>query len=176
MKHSNLLTKNIRLSRPLLDVKKEKLIKISKLIFGKYFKDPSNNNDKYLRTKIRRLKIPLKKSGIKYEQIIKSINNLASSKAVLDGYLNNEFERLAKVSKSQIKINLKKFNHLRELSKMEIINKSIKSLRNNYYNPRSKKVLKLIENIKNSNFSKATLAGCLFAKNKQNLSIKNEKI
>ena len=55
MKHSNLLTKNIRLSRPLLDVKKEKLIKISKLIFGKYFKDPSNNNDKYLRTKIRRL-------------------------------------------------------------------------------------------------------------------------
>ena len=63
----------IDLYRPLLDTKKIFLIKISKIIFKKYFKDPSNNNFKYLRTKIRNLKKPLKKSGIEYEQIIKSI-------------------------------------------------------------------------------------------------------
>ena len=176
MNQSNIISNSIKLSRPLLDVKKDKLIKISKLIFGKYFKDPSNKNNKYLRTKIRKLKLPLKKSGIKYEQIIKSINNLASSKAILEDYLNEEFDSLAIVSKSQININIKKFNHLRILSKMQIINKSIKSLRNNYYNPRSKKVLRLIDNIKSNSFSQATLAGCLFTKNKGNLSIKNEKI
>ena len=60
---------------------------------------------------------------------------------------------------------------------MEIINKSIKKSQEiTTIILDQRKFLKLIENIKNSNFSKATLAGCLFAKNKQNLSIKNEKI
>ena len=42
----------INLYRPLLDTKKKFLIKISKIVFGKHFKDPSNKNLKYLRTKI----------------------------------------------------------------------------------------------------------------------------
>ena len=71
------IEKQITLFRPLLDVKKKFLIKISKNIFGKYIKDPSNRDDKYLRTKIRNLKKPLEKSGIKYDQIFRSINNLS---------------------------------------------------------------------------------------------------
>ena len=65
------LSKEINLFRPLLDVNKKSLIKCSKLIFKKFFTDPSNSNDKYLRTKIRGLKKPLKESGISYDQIIK---------------------------------------------------------------------------------------------------------
>ena len=41
------LGNKIELYRPLLDTKKKFLIKISKNIFGKYFKDPSNKNKKY---------------------------------------------------------------------------------------------------------------------------------
>lgn len=74
----------INLYRPLLDTKKKFLIKISKNIFGRYIKDPSNKDLKYLRTKVRNLEKPLKKSGIEYEQIIKSINNLAASKSTLE--------------------------------------------------------------------------------------------
>ena len=56
----------LNLYRPLLDTKKKFLIKISKNIFGKYFKDPTNKDLKYLRTRVRNLKKPLKKSGIEY--------------------------------------------------------------------------------------------------------------
>ena len=56
MKTLSKLDKNTRLLRPLLDTKKNNLVKISKKVFGKYFKDSSNNNKKYLRTKIRNLK------------------------------------------------------------------------------------------------------------------------
>ena len=165
----------IILYRPLLDIKKKFLIKISKLTFGRYFKDPSNKNLKYLRTKIRNLKKPLKNSGIEYEQIIKSINNLAISKATLDGYFKNIFKDMIKKSGKEVLLNFNKFKkHNKEL-KIALINESIKRLKKNYYNPRSKKVDNLIKNIGKRNFKKTTLGGCIFILEKDNLCLKIEK-
>ena len=165
----------INLYRPLLDTKKKFLVKISKNVFGKYFKDPSNKNYKYLRTKVRNLKKPLEKSGIAYEQIIKSINNLALSKATLDGYFKKIFQDIIIKTKKEILINLDKFNSLNNEIKIAIINESIKNLKNNYYDPRSKKVENLINNIQKSNFKKSTLGGCIFAIKKDKLCLKIEK-
>ena len=80
MKQLNKINSQVSLYRPLINNKKKFLVKISKIIFGKYIVDPSNKNTKYLRTKVRNLKKPLEKSGIKYEQIFKSIQNLSFSK------------------------------------------------------------------------------------------------
>ena len=80
-------------------IQKKSLIKISKIIFGRYFKDPSNKNTKFLRTKIRNLKTPLEKSGIKYDQILKSINNLALSRNTLDLYFQKIFKNVIKKEK-----------------------------------------------------------------------------
>ena len=175
MKPLSKLASNVKLYRPLLDVKKISLKKISTYSFGKYFKDPSNINQKYLRTKIRNLKGPLKKSGIEYEQIVKSINNLASSKATLEAYFKKIFKEIIKTSKKEIIINLKKFKVLNNEAKISVINESIKKLMKNYYNPRYKKVETLIKNIEKTNFKKSTLAGCLFVKRDDKLCLKVEK-
>ncbi len=87
---------NINLIRPLLDFKKIKLIKISKLIFGRYYKDPTNRNTKYLRTRIRNLQESLETSGINYDQVIKSIRNLSSSRDTLDQYFNKIYKNTVK--------------------------------------------------------------------------------
>ena len=165
----------INLYRPLLDTKKIFLIKISKNIFGKYFKDPSNKNLKYLRIKIRGLKKPLEKSGIEYDQIIKSINNLALSKATLDEYLKKIFTEIIKKKGKEILLNFKKFKGYNKEIQIALINESIKKLKNNYYNPRSKKVENLIKNIEKRNFRKSTLGGCIFISKKDNLCLKIEK-
>ena len=170
------LDKNVILFRPLLNTKKNVLIKITKEIFGKYFKDPSNNNNKYLRTKIRGLKKPLNRSGINYDQIIKSINNLASSKETIDEYFKKIFLEVVKKSKKEVSLNLKKFNEINVDLKIRVINQSIKIVKNNYYNPRSEKVTRLIKKIENKAFLKATLGGCIFTKKKDNLRIKPEEI
>jgi tRNA(Ile)-lysidine synthase len=175
MKSLSKLDGNIKLYRPLLDIKKKFLIKISKITFGKYFKDPSNVDKKYLRTKIRNLKKPLKTSGIEYDQIIKSINNLASSKATLDEYFNRTFKETIKISRKDILIDLKKFEKLNQEIKIGVLNESIKRLKKNYYNPRSKKVENLIENLKDKKFKKSTLGGCLFIKKEDQLCLKLEK-
>ena len=175
MKPLSKLNNDIKLYRPLLDVKKKALIKISKYVFKKYFKDPSNKDNKYLRTRIRNLKEPLKQSGINYDQVIKSINNLASSRATLDGFLIKIFKETIKKTKNKILIDLKKFNNFNNEIKMRIINEAIKKLKNNYYNPRSKKVIRLIESLKSRSFSGYTLGGCLFIKINGKLCLKEEK-
>ena len=83
---------NVSLYRPLLEIKKKILIKISKNVFGKYFKDPSNKNIKYLRTRVRNLKKHLEASGIKYDKIFKSIQNLSLSKTTLEEYWSKIFK------------------------------------------------------------------------------------
>lgn len=176
MRPKSKISSKIDLYRPLLDTKKEFLIKISKKTFGNFIKDPSNKNLKYLRTKVRSLKKPLEKSGVEYEQIFKSIRNLSDSRDSLDDFLKKEFSKIIKKKDSEILINLKKFkNHNNEI-KMAIINASIKKLKKNYYDPRAKKVINLIRTIDKKGFKKSTLGGCIFFKKGINLCLKNEKL
>ena len=175
MKMLTKINSQVSLFRPLLDIKKQFLIKISKNSFGKYFKDPSNNNIKFLRTKVRNLKKPLEKSGIKYEQIFRSIQNLSLSKTTLDGYLTKTFKELIKKSNREILINFKKYKDLNNDMKIALINQSIKKLKKNYYDIRSKKVENLIENLDKKNFKKSTLGGCIFFKKDANLCLRVEK-
>ena len=175
MKSLSKIDNQVSLFRPLLDTQKQFLIKISKIIFGKYFKDPSNRNEKYLRTRVRNLKKPLEKSGIKYEKIFKSIQNLSQSKMTLDGYLNKIFKEFIKKSKSEVFINFKKYQHLNNDIKIAVINYSIKQLKSNYYDLRSKKVENLISNLDKKNFKNFTLGGCIFFKKGEYLCLKEEK-
>ncbi len=169
------LNREILLLRPLLNVQKKNLIKISKMAFGGFIQDPSNKNVKFLRTRVRGLKRPLNKIGITYEQIIKSINNLSSSKETLDHYYTKISNELILKKNNQITINLTTFKTLKSDIKYRLINDSIKRLKNNYYNPRSKKTQNLIKSIESKNFKKSTLAGCIFLKNMDILTLKVEK-
>ena len=141
-----------------------------------YFKDPSNKNIKFLRTKVRNLKKPLEKSGIKYEQIYKSIQHLSSSKAILDVHFNKIFKSLIKKVSKSILIDFKKYQALHNDTKIALLNEFIRKLKKNYYDIRSKKVDNLIKNIDKKDFKKTTLGGCIFFKNGQNLCLKVEKL
>ena len=104
-----------------------------------------------------------------------SINNLALSKNTLEGYFKEIFKDLIKKDSKEILINFKKFKELNREVKIAVINESIKQLKNNYYNLRSKKVNNLIRSIQKSNFKKATLGGCVFILKKDNLCLKIDK-
>ena len=175
MKSLSKINNQVILFRPLLDTQKQFLIRIAKIIFGKYFKDPSNKNQKYLRTKVRNLKKPLEKSGIKYEKIFKSIQNLSQSKTTLDGYLSSIFKEFIMKSNSEILINFKKYKDLNKDIKIAVINQSIKQLKSNYYDLRSKKVENLIIKLDKKDFKNTTLGGCIFFKKGEYLCLKLEK-
>ena len=174
MKQINKINRNIYLLRPLLDFKKIELIKISKTIFGKFYKDPTNKNQKYLRTRIRNLKQSLEKSGINYDQIFQSIKNLASSRDTLDLYFNKIYEDIVDKKKNNILINLEGLNNLNQEMKMRVFKKSIKNLTNSYYSPRSKKIFNLINQIKAKKNAKLTLGGCIIFRKKKHIILEKE--
>ena len=175
MKEINNLDNNIRLVRPLLNYKKKELIKISKIIFGRYFIDPSNKNIKYLRTRIRNLKKHLEKSGINYDQVFKSIKNLASSRDTLDKYFFSIYKKNFSKRKKNIYIKLKNFLNFNDEIKMRILMSSIMDLTDSYYSQRSKKIFNLIDKIKANKEKKFMLGGCLVLKDKNYIILTKEK-
>ena len=175
MKQTNKISGNINLVRPFLDIKKIQLIKISKIIFGKYYKDPTNKDTKYLRTRIRSLKISLEKSGVKYEQIIKSIKNLASSRDTLDLYFNRIYEQIVDFKNNKLLIKKSNFAILNDEMKMRVLQQSIKNLTNTYYFPRTKKILRLIEQIKVSKDLKVIFSGCVILFDKNRIILKKQR-
>ena len=175
MSLTNKIANNVTLARPLLEIKKNQLIKISKTVFGKYFKDPTNNNSKFLRTRIRRLRQKLEQSGINYDQIFKSIKNLASSRDTLNIYFEKIYKEV--ITKKNIKttVNIKKFNNLNREMKIRVLSRSIKELTKSYYSTRSKKIINLVEQLETKANIKLTLAQCLILKEKDHIIIKKHK-
>ena len=174
MKQVNKINNDISLIRPLLDFKKNQLIKISKIVFGKFYKDPSNKDKKYLRTRIRNLQKLLEKSGINYDQIFKSIKNLASSRDTLDIYFDKIYKNVVRKKKNKVLINSKNLNDLNEEMKMRVFKKSIQDFTNSYYATRAKKIFQLIHQIESTKKATFTLGGCLILREKNLIILKKE--
>ena len=174
MKQIYKINGNIRLIRPLLDFKKKQLIKISEISFGKYFKDPTNKNTKYLRTRIRNLKSSLETSGINYDRIFQSIKNLASSRDTLDYYFNKIYKDIIIKKNKKIFIDLKKFYNINQEMKVMVLKRVIKDFTNSYYTTRSKKIINLINLIKVKKNVKFTLGGCIIFREKNHIIFQKE--
>jgi len=170
------LNNKIKLFRPLLNTNKKDLVFLAKKYFGKIFRDPSNTNQKYLRTNVRNLIKQFEKSGIKRDQIINSINNLAASRDTLNSYIQVIEKKCLTKKKNTIYIDLKSFLLENNDIQLKILSNSLKYVSKSYYPPRAKKILSLISRIKLKKEMKATLGGCIVVKRQFNLIISKEKL
>ena len=172
-KVSNLNSK-IKLIRPLLDEKKKDLSVLSKQYFGKFFKDPSNTNKKYLRTKIRILIKQFEKSGIEHERIISSINNLGITRDTLNTFISRVEKICVKKKKNETLVYLNDFLLENGEIQLKVLSNCIKNVSRNYYPPRAKKIVNLLNKVKFDKRLKVTLGGCIIHKTHNNLVICKE--
>ncbi len=169
-----ILKNKIHLIRPFLDFNKNELNRISKKVFRKTFKDPSNSNKKFLRTNIRDLKKMLQSKGVNFEKIIRSIKNISSSKEAINFYVNIFLKKFVKFKKKETILNFTQFRKQPEEIKFRIINSIVKKRAASYYPPRSEKVIKLINNFQRNQLKKCTLGGCIFERKKSFLYVSKE--
>ena len=168
-------SENLKIIRPFLNVEKQELQDVTKYYFKNYIKDPSNENDKFLRTRIRKYKKNLQQEGLNTKKIIKTVNNLLIAKNALDFYKKKALQNNVNfLSKSNCIINPRLFTD----EANEVIFKSMSDVLSlvsgSYYPPRSRKILNLIGRLKLKKFKKCTLGGCLIEKKSGFISITRE--
>ena len=167
--------KNKFILRPLINQKKGDLIYISKSVFNFHLKDPTNDNEKYQRTKIRKLIDDLKDNGLDKKKFLMTINNLKSSNEVVNFYVNENLLNNTSFNAKSNKLILNK-NFFRQPKEVVFrsFSDSIRLIGQKYYSVRGKKLNKLIMDMENKQLSKSTLGGCFIEKFNQTVIISKE--
>ena len=157
--------KKLKIIRPLLNIKKTDLQYITLKYFKNYIKDPSNENEKFLRVRIRKYRKNMQAEGLNTDNIIKTINNLLSANKAMNYYKNKAFNKhVSFLSKNKCIINEQIFFD----EAQEVVFKSFSDILSlvsgKYYPPRSKKITSLINRLKKTKYNKSTLGGCIIEK------------
>jgi len=153
---------NLKIIRPFLSLEKKDLKYVTLNYFKTYIKDPSNNDEKFLRVRIRKYRKNMEKEGLDTRKIIKTVDNLVSANQALNFYKNKALYKHASfVSKKKCLINKKIFSEEAEEITFKSFSDILLLVSGTYYPPRSKKVINLINRMKKSKFTKSTLGGCI---------------
>ena len=168
--------KKLKIIRPFLRFKKKDLENITLNYFKNYINDPSNENEKYLRVRVRKYRKIMEKEGFDTNKIINTVNNLISANKALNFYKNKSlYKHVSFISKNKCLINKQIF--VEEAG--EVIFKSFSDILSlvsgTYYPPRSKKIMSLIERLKNKKFKRSTLGGCLIEKKEGSILVSREE-
>ena len=163
------------LFRPLLNQEKKDLIYVSKQVFNFFLEDPTNYEDKYLRTRIRKFIKDLEINGLDKRKFKKTINNLKSSNDVVNYYVNqNLIVNSSSVDKSKKLILNENFFMQPSEVVFRSFSQSLKIVSNKYYPARGKKIDIIIRDIKKNQSLKKTLGGCIIEKFNQTVIISKE--
>jgi tRNA(Ile)-lysidine synthase len=156
----------IKIVRPFLSTSKKELINVNKKTFKFSLDDPTNNNDKFLRGRIRKLLKNLDKEGLSFDKFYLTLKNLSKSDQVIEFFVKKNINENSKYFRRDKKIILNQYffknpNEIILRSFMQII----QSISNKKNYPRGKKVISLINSLKLSNNKvKLTLSGCIVEK------------
>ena len=161
--------------RPLIDTKKDDLIYISKKVFNFYVKDPTNKDEKYQRTRVRKLIKDLEKDGLDKIKLKKTIKNLKNANKVIEFYVEKNLRENTSFlkNKNRLILNIDFFLQPQEVI-FRAFSESLKLIGEKYYSVRGKKLEKIIREIENNRLNRGTLGGCIIEKVNQSIIISKE--
>ncbi len=171
----NKLKNELNIYRPLINIKKEDLIYISKKIFGYYLDDPSNDKDNFKRVRLRKMINKFKEEGLDLQKLNLTISNLTSSNYAINYFVNKNISENSNILKKSSYILNKKFLDNPTDVLLRSFSRILKIVGEKYYPPRGKSLMNLIKIIKSNNFDKMTLSGCIIEKSSNSLIIYKEK-
>ncbi len=165
----------INLIRPLINIDKKDLIYISNYIFGSYIKDPSNEDDKFKRVKVRNFLNQLNLEGFDRKKFFLTIKNLKIANENIKFYTKKNLEKNVKIlKKNQNAILTENFFSQSDEVIFRSLTEVIKIIGKNYYSVRGKKIDKIISLIKSKSAFKVTLGGCIIKKVNETVILSKE--
>ena len=165
----------VNLIRPLIKIDKKDLIYISNYIFGTYIKDPSNENDKFKRVKIRNFLKQLSLEGFDRKKFFLTIKNLKLANENIEFYTKINLENnLTNLSQKNIIILKENFFYQSNEVVFRSLTEVIKIVGKKYYAVRGKKIDKVINLIGAKYPFKVTLGGCIIKKVNETVILSKE--
>ena len=165
----------INLIRPLIKIDKKDLIYVSNYIFGSYIMDPSNEEEKFKRVKVRNFLKQLSLEGFDRKKFFLTIKNLKFANENIEFYTKKNLEENVTILSKKNIVVLKNFffsqsNEVVFRSLTEII----KIVGKKYYASRGKKINKIINLISTKPSFKVTLGGCVIKKVNETVILSKE--
>ena len=167
----------LQIIRPFLSVSKKELIIVNKKTFDFSIDDPTNKNDKFLRTRVRKLLKNLNKEGLNFNKFYLTLKNLSKSDEVIEYFVKKNIVQNSKYFQKNKKLILNKsfFNNPDEII-LRSFSKAIQLISNKKNYPRGKKVVALLDLLKSSKKNeKLTLSRCIIEKISDSVIIYPEK-
>ena len=155
----------VNLIRPLINVDKKDLIYISKKIFESYVEDPTNQDDKYKRVKVRNFLRQLGLEGLDRNKFFLTIKNLKIANENVKFYIKKNLDENVTFLQNKKNAILKEsfFFQSDEVVFRSLI-ELIQTVGKKYYPVRGKKIDKIIKLINLKSSFKVTLGGCIIKK------------
>lgn len=154
------------LVRPLLDISKQGLIDLCRDKKIPYVLDPTNENEKYLRPRLRASREVLEEEGLSSKRLSGTARRLARAQSALAHVADEEFGKTLRGEKDGgLVFDTEALKELPEEITIRIVLKAMDLIHpGGDYGPRLEKVEHLVERIRHDPaFNGATLGGCLFA-------------
>lgn len=167
--------KSTRLIRPLLDISKERLIKTCEFYQQPWVQDPSNNNLKFERARVR---LFLQKKNMKFiKSKTKTIDNFVNKRDKYEGMISMFLLANLKFYKFGV-FEIKKTNFLKLTNEIQIetMKRILTTCSGKVYPPKKESVKKIILDIFKSNKSTLTLHSCLINSKLESITICREPI
>ena len=155
----------VNLIRPLINVDKKDLIYISKKIFESYVDDPTNQDDKYKRVKVRNFLRQLGLEGLDRNKFFLTIKNLKIANENIKFYIKKNLDENVTFLQNKKNAILKEsfFFQSDEVVFRSLI-EMIQKVGKKQYPVRGKKIDKIIKLINLKSSFKVTLGGCIIKK------------
>ena len=171
------LRDKVNIVRPLISFEKKHLNYVTTNVFKSYIEDPSNEDDKFKRVRIRKLIKHLQNDGLDKNKFLLTIKNLKDSNETIKFYVAKNLKDNSYIYKDKSKIILNKefFNQPHEVT-FRSLTEIIKFVGNKHYSVRGKKVDIIIDKLKvETRISlKLTLGNCIIHKVNQSILVLKE--
>ena len=155
----------INLIRPLINFNKKDLIYLSNFIFGSYVVDPSNEDDKFKRVKVRNFLKQLGLEGLDRNKFYLTIKNLKLANENIKFYVKKNLKKNVTILQKKENVILGEdfFSQSEEVVFRSFVD-VIKFVGKKYYPVRGKKIGRIINLIGTKPSFKVTLGGCVIKK------------
>jgi tRNA(Ile)-lysidine synthase len=166
---------SINVVRPLLNFEKKNLKLISNKVFNFFVKDPSNENTKFQRVKIRKIISQFQNNGLDKKKLFLTLKNLKKSDQAIKFYVDQNMKSNCFLHKDIKKFVLNEnfFNQPYEIV-FRSFSDCLKIIGNKYNFSRGKKIDFILSKIKKNTLRKETLAGCVIKRVNQTIIITKE--